>query len=208
VSAIAALYGILVLIIPVGVIGAIVYLIVRRRNGHGGITAYHTLITYFYAVMAGSVLICTVGLGLLLNAALGEAYDGEDIGGSVATGCAVLAIGILILALHVWGRTRVEDRQDKGTNTLKRIYLFFMLAIYSMAGLVSLPVAVGTGLHYSVGDPYFYDTPETSLSIALIVVLLWIYFFWRVIKEMRAGKPRPSANSQVTESRDAGEADA
>jgi cytochrome bd-type quinol oxidase subunit 2 len=208
VSAFAALYGILALIVPFLVVGAIVYLIVRRRNGHEGVTAYHTLITYFYAVMAASVLICAVGLCFLLDAAFGQVYDGEGLAGSVTTGCAVLVVGIVILALHSWGRRRVEDPWDKDTRTLKRIYLFFMLAVFSIAGLVSLPLAVANGTHYSLGDFYDYGAPNTSLSIALIAALLWMYFFWQVIKELRVGRPVPEANSQAATSRDAKETDA
>ncbi|OFW60301.1 MAG: hypothetical protein A2133_10080 [Actinobacteria bacterium RBG_16_64_13] len=183
-----ALYSVLAFLVPVVVVGAIVYLIFRRRNGQGGITAYHALIAYFYAVTAASIFIGAVGLAYLLNVAFAEFYDGVELLGNTTTGFALLAIGALLLLLHWWGRKVMEDRHDTGTRTVKRVYLFSMLALSSISGLVSMPLALVTGARYSLGDRYYVDTPNTYLAVALVVVLVWSYYFWRVAKELRADR--------------------
>lgn len=195
-SAFMVFYALLFGLGPLAIVAGIIYLIVRRRNGHPGVTAYHTLVTYFYAVMGVSVLICALGLGFLVNLGFGRLYSsGVEAGSSITTGFTLLAIGVLILLLHYWGLRLVARRGDQGTRTLKRIYLFIMLAFFSITGLISVPLAVAYGTRYSPGEAYGYETPETFLTVALIVVLLWIYFFWRVVRELRAPKPAAEAEN-------------
>jgi cytochrome bd-type quinol oxidase subunit 2 len=183
-------------LIPVLIIGGIVYLIVRRRDGNGGITAYESLITYFYLVTAASVITMAVGLGYLSYVLFREVYGYGEIANDVTTGVTLLATGMVICLLHVLGRRAVEKQEDKTTKTLRRVFLFLMLGIFSIAGLVSLPLAVNSSLHYYIADSSSHDTPERELASALIAVPFWLYYLFRVLREMRTEKRKTEVEPQ------------
>jgi hypothetical protein len=189
-------FGILYGLISLLVISAVVYLIIRRRNGNGGITAYEALITYFYTVTAASVVTMAVGLGYLAFVLFRHVYNDHRIANDVIIGITLLATGLLFCILHVIGRRAVERRQEKATKTLRRIFLFFLLTIFSVAGLVSLPLAVNSMLRYYVKASHTHNTPEQQLAFVLITVPFWVYYFFRVLKEMRSDKQRPETSSE------------
>jgi hypothetical protein len=189
-------YGIVSLLAPILIIGAIVYLIARRRNGSNGITAYQALITYFYVAIAASVITATAGIAYLALVAFTKAYDGSEIADDLTLGLTLLGTGSIICILHVYGRRAVEKLEEKATTTLRRVYLFFMLAVFGIGGIVSLPVAINETVHYYVDDSnetsrYYTrdssdrDAPSEQLAAAIVLVPMWTYYVFRVLREVR-----------------------
>jgi nitrogen fixation-related uncharacterized protein len=77
--------GLVGLIIPVFIIGVIVYLVVRRRNSEG-ITAYQALMAYFYSMIAASIITTAIGVGYLLTSVFSSAYSDRPIADDVTLG--------------------------------------------------------------------------------------------------------------------------
>jgi len=172
-------------IVPILIIAAVVYLIVRSRREEG-FNVYQVLMAYFYFVTAASVIAMAVGMVYFIKVAISQAFDGGEIARNVPLASALLGTGLVICVLHVYGRRTVEKREEKATATLRRIYLFFMLGTFSLTGLISLPLAIYRILRYYIVE-YSYPpkAPSTELAVAIVFVPLWAYFMFRVFREMR-----------------------
>lgn len=193
-EAIGIVSGLFFLLIPVIIIAAVVFLVVRRRNGQEGITTSNALMTYFYAITGASIVVTSVGVGFLLYALLVRAFDtGDPIADSVTKGVALLVTGLIFCVSHIFGRRALEKKEGKTANALRRVYLFFMLAIYSVAGLVSVPTATYLTADYYVKGSMYFDAPSGALATAIVVVPLWIYYLVLVLRETRASKKEETA---------------
>ena len=184
-------FGILGLIIPLFVIGAIIYLVLRRRNDKEGITAYQALMAYFYSMISASIITTAVGAGYFLTAAFSSAYNDWPIANDVTLGVTLLATGAVICLLHVFGKKALEKKEGKATPLLKRVYLFFMLSVFSIGGLVALPLAIYKVAHYYVEhvEDYMYrGDPSGQIAAAVVIVPLWVYYLMRVLRDTRAAK--------------------
>ena len=184
-------FGILGLIIPLFVIGAIIYLVMRRRNDKEGITAYQALMAYFYTMISASIITAAIGAGCLLTSAFSSAYNDRPIANDVTLGVTLLVTGAVICLLHVFGKKALEAKEGKATSLLKRVYLFFMLSIFSVGGLVSLPLAIYETARYYVqhsGEYMYWNDPSGQIAAAVVIVPLWVYYLMRVMRETRAAK--------------------
>jgi hypothetical protein len=184
-------FGILGLIIPLFVIGAVIYVVLRRRNDKEGITAYQALMAYFYSMISASIITTAVGAGCLLAAAFRSAYNDRPIAEDVTLGVTVMVTGAVICLLHVFGKKALERKEGKTTPLLKKVYLFFMLSIFSIGGLVSLPLAIYGIAHYYVEhvEEYMHHSdPSGQIAAAVVIVPLWVYYLMRVLRETRAAK--------------------
>ncbi len=196
------LFGFLSLVVPVAVIGLVVYFIVRRRNGGMGITAYHVLLGYFYMVIAATVFTMAVGVGYLVFSILSQVYRANlPVDDEVALGLTLLVTGGAICALHVLGTRAVQKRAEKANAILKRIYLFSMLALFSLSGLVALPTAIYEAIQYHLGSTAQATAPAGSLATAAVTVPLWGYYLWRVLREMRGSAEAVSVRASQQEHR-------
>ena len=175
-------------LIPILIIGAVVYLIVRRRGDGNGFSAYHGLITYFYFVISASIITITIGIGLLLYVAFHQAFDGGSVDDNIVLGLTLAGTGAVICILHVFGKLAAEKKDIKGARSIRRVYLFFMLAIYSMTGLVAVPLAIYSFAHYYIEGSRHWGDPSGPLATAIVVVPLWIYYLMQVMRETRATK--------------------
>jgi hypothetical protein len=175
-------------LIPVVIIGAVVYLIVHRRGEGNGFSAYHGLITYFYFVISASIITITIGIGLLLYVGFHQAYGGGSVDDIMVLGLTLAGTGAVICILHVFGKLAAEKKEIRGIGSIRRVYLFFMLAIYSMTGLVAVPLAIYAFAHYYVEGSRHWGDPSAPLATAIVVVPLWIYYLMRVMRETRATK--------------------
>jgi membrane protease YdiL (CAAX protease family) len=175
-------------LIPILLIGAVVYLIVRRRNAENGFGVYDAMMCYFYFIIGASVIILTIGIAILLYVALHQAYDGGNMDDTIALGLTLAGTGAIICILHMFGKLALEKKERKSTRTIKRIYLFFMLTIFSISGLVALPVAIYAFAHYYIEGSRHWDDPSAPIATAIVTVPMWIYYLWRVMQETRAKK--------------------
>lgn len=175
-------------LIPILIIGAVVYLIVRRRDAEDGFGLYDLMMCYFYFVIGASVIILTVGIAILLYVAFHQAFDGGNMDDNIALGLTLAGTGAVICILHVFGKMALEKKDRNITRTLKRIYLFFMLTIFSITGIVALPVAIYALAHYYIEGSSHWDDPSAPLATAVVAVPMWIYYLMRVMRETRAKK--------------------
>jgi hypothetical protein len=191
--------GILGLIIPLFVIGVILYLVLRRRNDREGVSASQGLLmVYFYTMIAASIITAAIGAGYLLAAAFGSAYNDQSIANELTAGITLLGTGALICVLHVMGKKIVEAREGKTTPLLRRVYLFIMLGVFSLGGIVSLPLAIYEAAHYYVEGSKSWGDPSESIAAAVVIVPLWIYYLMRVMREVRAAKKEQNSEEVVS----------
>lgn len=172
------------------VIVAIGYLVLRpRHNQHNAASPYGALMGYFYFMIAASVITMTVGMVYFVKVAIGQAFDGGEISNDLTLASVLLGTGLVICILHVYGRRAVQKREEEATTNIRRIYLFFMLGIYSLTGLISLPLAIYQTIRYFTVEPdygyYHPQAPSTELAVAIVFVPLWAYFMFRVLQEIR-----------------------
>jgi len=185
--------GLLGLVVPVLIIGGIVYLVTRaRRDRRNGITAHGALMAYFYFVTAVSVITAVAGTISFVYVAIDQAFRASEIASDITVASVLLGTGLVICLLHVYGRRAVEKTTGKAAPTLRRVYVFSMLGIFSLAGLVSLPLAIYQLIDYYVtrtGEPgygpYNNPPPSEALAVAIVVVPLWAYYLFRVFREIR-----------------------
>jgi heme/copper-type cytochrome/quinol oxidase subunit 1 len=187
--------GILGLIIPLFVIGAVLYLVLRRRNDREGISASQGLLmVYFYTIISATIITAAVGAGYLLSAAFGSAYNDRPIADELTAGITMLCTGVIICVLHVLGKRFVESREGKTTPLLKRVYLFIMLGVFSLGGVVSVPLAIYETAHYYVEGSNSWSDPSGSIAAAVVILPLWIYYLTRVMRETRAANKDQSSD--------------
>ncbi|MFA5374653.1 MAG: DUF5671 domain-containing protein [Dehalococcoidia bacterium] len=194
-------FGILGGIIPLFVIGAIIYVVLRRRNDKEGITMYQALMAYFYTMISASIITTAVGVGCLLMAAFSSAYNDRPIASDVTLGVTLLVTGGVICLLHVFGKRTLEAKEGKSTPLLKKVYLFFMLTVFSIGGLVALPVAIYEVANYYVEhvEEYMYHSdPSGSIAAAVVIVPMWVYYFMRVMRNTHAAKKDESSEEGVS----------
>jgi hypothetical protein len=181
--------GLLGLLVPVLIIGGIVYLVARsRRDRQNGITAYSALMAYFYFVTAASVITMAAGAICFVYVAVDQAFRSGEIASDITVASVLVGMGLIVCLLHVYGRRAVERMTGKSAPTLRRVYLFCMLGIFGLAGLIALPLAVYQLIdYYVVGHGYlsYVDPPSESLAVAIVVVPLWAYYLFRVFREIR-----------------------
>ncbi len=180
--------GLLSFIIPILLIGAVVYLIVHRRNAEDSSAIYDILMCYFYFMIGTCVILTAAGIGTLLYVAFHQAYGGGNMGNPIALGLTLSFTGAIICTLHVLGKMALEKKNIKITNTIRRIYLFIMLIIFSLSGIVALPMGIYALAHYYVEGSRHWDDPSAPLATALVVVPLWVYYLMRVMREVHAKK--------------------
>jgi len=74
------------------------------------------------------------------------------------------------------------------------------LSIASLAGLVSLPLAIHRVVSYYVVEQpsyHHHGFPSTEAAVAIVVVPLWVYYLYRVIRE--AARRRNGEGSSASE---------
>lgn len=179
----------LALIIPVLIIVAIVYLVWRPRSGQSGAgSAYRALMGYFYLMIAASLITVTVGVIIFAQVGIGQAFNGGEIKNDITIASVLVGTGFIIGMLHLLGKRTLQKRDNEATANIRRVYLFFMLGIYGIAGVVSLPLAIYQTVRYYTVEherPYYYHAPSAEIAVAAVVVALWGYFMFRVMRDMR-----------------------
>ena len=193
------------LVIPLAIVVAIVYLIARSRQNQG-VTWRQALISYFYLIIAACVITAAIGAVLFLKILLDFGFDEVNDNDETLVIASVLAgTGLVIGALHLGGKRLLEKRTGILTPTIRRFYLFSMLTVSSIAGLVSIPIAIYQTIHYYRYLPdypypewYYRDLPSAALATAIVVVVLWAYYLLRVLQELRHADDRARFGPKAT----------
>jgi hypothetical protein len=180
--------GFISYILPVLIIAGVIFFVTQSRRNGNGVNAHQVLISYFYFIIAASVITMVVGLIILLEIALSHAFKDGEITDSLNSGLILLGTGAVICILHVSGRRAVQRSGQNSLQKIRRVYVFTMLFIFGIAGLVSLPLAlIETTQYYSEKTSYrHYEDPSVALATAIVFIPLWAYYLYRVLREVRA----------------------
>ena len=181
ISVFGGLFG---LLLPVLLIVGIVYLVRSKGNHHEGPTIYDALAAYFYTIIGASMITTAVGFIVFIDVALKDSESG--CGDEIALASTLVGTSVVVGLLHLAGKVLIQRRGNKAFAGIRRVYLFTMLGIASLAGLVSLPLAIYSVVnHYVVEHPSYYHQgfPSTQTAVAIVVVPLWGYYLYRVIRE-------------------------
>lgn len=186
--------GALTYSLPIVILAGIVYLIVRSCNDQRrGTTSYRALMVYFYLVTGASVINMAIGLILFAGVAVSRAFTSDGISATLILASTLLGTGLVICVSHIYGRRFLERKMGKVPPTARLTYLFSMLVCFSIAGLVSLPLAVYQTVHHFIeGSSYSHDDPSMELAVAMVIVPLWAYYLLQVLRDIRQNKGRES----------------
>ncbi|MFC1925735.1 DUF5671 domain-containing protein [Chloroflexota bacterium] len=183
-------------LIPIFMIASMIYLIIRFRDDWRQL-----LVLYFYFMTAASVIMIVIGLIFLLQVIFSRFYGGGEIENNLTLAGVLSGTGLFIIVLHVYGRLTIENKNDKATTSLRRVYLFSMLGIFSICGLTSLILTTNQILRYYIVETGNAHSDETSVALAVVTVLMpvWIYFSFRVFREVTGESTGKKAEHRMLE---------
>jgi hypothetical protein len=173
--------GMFGLLLPVLLIVGVVYLVRSKGKDHEGPTIYDALAAYFYTIIGASMITTAVGVILCINAALQN--SGSRDSEQIVLAVTLVGTGVVVGLLHLAGKVLIQRRANKAFAGIRRVYLFTMLGIASLAGLVSLPLAIYCVVNHYVNESYRESFPSAQLAVAIVVAPLWGYYLYRVIRE-------------------------
>ncbi len=97
-----------------------------------------------------------------------------------------LTLSMLILFVgHQFAISKV--RKEKQISIIKKIYTFLSLLLYSIMGLITIPLSIYllTSYFLVTPDPTSYSTPPgpaMTCTLMLIAIPLWIYFLRKTVQ--------------------------
>lgn len=193
-------FSFITLIVPLLLFVAVIYLIVRPRHDiqRNARNPYRALTGYFFLIIAASIITMMIGIFLFVKVGISQAYDGDAIRNDLTLATVLLCTGLVICILHVYGKRFIPKKEAENTADIKRIYLFSMLGIFSLSGLISIPLVIYKTVYYYIAEEpsrlyYPYSSysppsppaPTTEMAIAIVILPLWIYFLFRVLREIK-----------------------
>ena len=110
---------------------------------------------------------------------------------SLLQGITSAVAGALFWAIHWYGRRTLETSEER-TSLLRRGYFLLGTAIFGVASIVLVPMAVYNTLHWFLIPPAQFDFRQgggESLAAAIAVVPFWILFLRIVLADYRTGRP-------------------
>jgi len=109
---------------------------------------------------------------------------------SLLQGITSALAGALFWAVHWYGRRTLETAEER-TSSLRRGYYLLGTAIFGIASIVLVPMAVYNTLHWfliPVAQFEFRPGAGESLAAAIVVVPFWILFLRIVLADYRSGR--------------------
>ncbi|MBI2908151.1 MAG: hypothetical protein HYX92_10930 [Chloroflexi bacterium] len=98
-------------------------------------------------------------------------------------------IGGLVWLAHVYGRRRIETDEERRESMLNRAYLFLVLAVSSIVGIISAAQGIYETLRFYLIQPldqYAYQAPPGGmLATAIVFVPVWAYYLSTLAREWR-----------------------
>ncbi len=183
--------SILGLLVPLLLIAGVVYLVVRARGDHGALTVFDALATYIYTIIGASMITISIGVILFIDVALRKGSHGSD---EIALASVLVGTGLVVGLPHLLGKGLAERRGQSTFAAVRRVYLFFMLGLASLTGLVSLPLAINALVNHYVVQEFPGEFPHVEMAVAIVAVALWVYYLYRVVRETARGKEAGEAD--------------
>jgi hypothetical protein len=163
---------------------ALIYLVSRGLPERGGeFSAQRALIAYSYTLIALSIIAGTVGLVYFVRLGMLEAYGVDWSYNDVILASVLTGTGLVLSMLHLLTRNISRVGAGDAAETAKRLYLSWMVFVFGVATLVSVPLALYQAIQYYRDE--FYSAPATVTAVAIVVALVWTYYLLRTFREVR-----------------------
>lgn len=97
----------------------------------------------------------------------------------LVNGVTIFVSMLVLFAIHQYAISNIAQKER--LQWLSKIYTFASLIVYSIIGLITIPVSIYQLTNYLITDieNYSYSTPEApAMAIAMVILSLplWIYF--------------------------------
>jgi hypothetical protein len=173
------LYGIPAVVIAV----ALLYLITRGLPERGSeFEPQHVLIAYSYTLIALSIVAGAVGLIFFVRIGMMEAYGLDWADNDLTLASVLTGTGLVLSMLHLLTKNTVKSGAEQAARTAKRLYLSWMVFASGIATLISIPLAIYQAVQYYRDE--MYTAPATEMSVAIVVVVVWMYYLLRIFREV------------------------
>jgi hypothetical protein len=169
------------------VVIALIYLVSRglpqRQESVSAVKAYAA---YSYALIGLGVVAGIVGLILFVRIGMMAAFDVDWTENDITVASVITGIGLIIAGLHTGTKAAVKRRAEEALTAAKRLYLAWLTFSLGIATLVSVPLAVYRIVRY-YREVIAPPPPATELAIAIVVLVIWVYYLLRLLRETEKG---------------------
>jgi len=183
----------LLLLSAVGVIPSVItavallYLVTRGLpQRRGSFSVVKAFFTYCYFMIGLSTVVTVVGLVMLANVLFKAAFEADSTRNDLWLACVTTAMGVLICILHLAAKRDVRKRTGEDLTTPRRVYVTWMTFLFGFSSFVSLTVAVYQLVHY-YRAPIVPAAPTTETAMAMVLVVVWLYYMFRLRREASRG---------------------
>lgn len=109
----------------------------------------------------------------------------------VLNGITIFVSMLILFGMHQYALSKL--RKEEKVKWLYKVYTFLSLIIYSIAGLVSIPMAIYQLTNYLIIPvaEYGYSTPQApagALAVVLLTVPLWVLFLKKTMSVKENGE--------------------
>jgi hypothetical protein len=109
-------------------------------------------------------------------------------------GVTEVVTGAILWPLFIWARRRFTRPGDDFTGFLARLNLVLPLALYSLIGLISLPVTIFGLVSYltTPAGEYLGQPPGENIAVGLVFVPLGMYYLLVAVRRLAREEPGSS----------------
>ena len=163
----------------------------QKRDSFSAVKAFSA---YCYFMIGLSTVVTVVGLVMLANVLFKAAFEVDTTRNDLWLACVTTAMGVLVCILHLAAKRDVQKRTGENLTTPRRVYVTWMTFIFGFSSFVSLTVAVYQLVHY-YRTPIVPDAPTTETAMATVLVIVWLYYMFRLRREASRSNPAEALSS-------------
>ena len=166
---------------------ALLYLVSRglpeRKESVSAIKAF---VAYCYAMIGLGVVAGVIGLVLFVRIGMMAAFGADWTENDITVASVITGIGLIVTLLHTAAKTTVRRSAEETVTAAKRQYLSWLTFSLGIATLVTVPLAIYRLVRYyrEIITP---DPPAAELAVAVVVLLIWVYYMLRLLRETEKG---------------------
>jgi hypothetical protein len=166
---------------------ALLYLVTRGLpQGRDSFSAVKAFFAYCYFMIGLSTVATVVGLVMLANVCCKALFEVDWVRNDLWLAGITTAMGVLICILHLAAKRDVRKRTGENLTTARRVYVTWMTFLFGFSSFVSLTVAVYQLVHY-YHAPIVPAAPTTETAMATVLVVVWLYYMFRLRREASSG---------------------
>lgn len=162
---------------------ALLYLVSRglpeRKESFSASKAF---VAYCYSLIGLGVVAGVIGLTLFVRIGMMAAFDIDWTEDDLTLASVITGTGLIITLVHILAKSAAGERAREAMTAAKRLYLSWMTFGFGIAALVSIPLAIYAVVRYyrEIITP---DPPATQIAMAIVLVLIWVYYLMRLLRE-------------------------